>query len=485
MFNFSTDKEEKLFIKTITDLNPTIVGFSVLSPFVPIATRLTKIIKNNCSSLVIWGGVHPTISPETCINEVDMLCVGEGEGAMTDLVTHLRDKKPYQSIKNLWVNKGDHIIKNPMRPLIQDLDSLPFPSCGNDSYYFIDSNKVTKNDPLFLDDCLWIQASRGCPYSCSFCVNSVLRPLFKELGNFTRRRSVDNIIREIKTNLTLQGNIYDSVFFVDEVFGTEECWLNEFELKYKREIGLPFYVEYNPKVISSTILNKLTSAGLDLINLGIQTGSDYIRNEIFHRPGKNNEIINLAKEITSYDVRIKYDLIIDNPYDTEQSLENTINFLQQLPKPLLFKLNSLQYFPGYSLTKKAIEDKFIQPEEANVNNLMERTLRSWAFVPRLFPFTRKQMLQNIIWLIVENHAKDNIVNYAVFSDSWGSKLCLAYLNCKAVILGKILGVGGIVWQHPWIFLNWIKGIKYILKGDWRKLSLKIRKYIKRILNEIR
>jgi radical SAM superfamily enzyme YgiQ (UPF0313 family) len=474
MFNYPTDKEKELFVKTIIDLNPTIVGFSVLSPFVPIARQLTKLIKGNCASLVIWGGVHPTISPEDCINEVDVLCMGEGEGAVAELAIHLRDRKPYQSIKNLWVRDGNNIIKNPMRPLRQDLDSLPFPSYGNDSYYFIDSNKITKKDPLLSDNYFWVQASRGCPYTCSYCVNSILRPLFKELGHYTRRRSVDNIVNEIKTNLSLYRNVYDYVFFVDEVFGTEESWLNEFELKYKKEVGLPFYVEYNPKIINSMMLSKLVNAGLNTINFGIQTGSDDIRNKIFHRPGKNNEIFNLIKEITKFSVKIKYDLIIDNPYDTEDSLKNTIDFLLQLPKPLFFNLYSLQYFPGYPLTKKAIEDKYIRPEDANVDYLLERTAKSWAFVPRLFPFTKKQVFQNVIWLIVWNHAKENIVKYSVFGDSFFSKLCLAYLNLKAVVLGKILGVGGITWQHRWVS-NLIKGIKHMLRSDWGKLFLKIRR----------
>ena len=447
---------------------------SPLSPYAPIARRLTKLVKDNSSSLVIWGGVHPTIFPESCINEADMLCVGEGEGAITDLARYLVDRKPYQSIKNLWVKNNGHIIKNPMRPLIQDLDSMPFPAYADNSYYFIDSNKITKDDPLLLDNYFWVQASRGCPYSCSYCVNSLLRPLFKDLGPYTRRRSVNNIIKEIKENLSLPGNKTDYLFFVDEVFGNEESWLNEFELQYRKDVGIPFYVEYNPKVLNSAILGKLVSAGLDTINFGIQAGSDYIRNQIFHRPGKNNEIIDLAKEIVNYGVKVKYDLIIDNPYDTVQSLKGSIKFLLQLPKPLFFNLYSLQYFPNYPLTKKAIKDRHIEPKETEVDTLIGRTTRNWAYSPRLLPYTEKQILQNIIWLIVWNHSKDSIVKFAVFGSSLSPKLCLNYLNLKCIVLGKILGVGGIVWRNRWIACL-INGVKYILKGDLKTLCLKIRK----------
>lgn len=477
VFNYPTAREEELFISCINKLRPKLVGFSVLSPYLPIAKRLTRLIKNNTSSLVIWGGIHPTILPESCVNDADILCIGEGEGAITDLARSLREDRSYYSINNLWARDGDCIIKNPLRPLIQDLDSVPFPSYGNDSYYFIDSNTIKRKDPLLYDHYLFVQSSRGCPYVCSYCVNSLLHPLFENLGPYVRRRSVRNVIREIKENLRAQDNRINYVHFVDETFGSEEAWLKEFQVQYKEEIGLPFYVEYNPKSINPDVLSRLAKSGLDVINFGIQTGSDYIRNNIFHRPGKNKEIINLANDIASYSIRIKYDLMLDNPYDTEQSLKDTIEFLLQLPKPLFFNLFSLQYFPNYPITKKAIEDKHILPEEAGIETLINKTIRNWAFVPRVFPCSEKQILQNVIWLIVNNHARDDIVRFSVFGHFLISKLCLIYLNLKSIVLGKILGVGGVVWRSSWLpYL--VSGVSYILKGDFKIFLLKIRKYLR-------
>ena len=484
VFNIPTEREEELFVKLITKLNPQLVGFSVLSPYAPIASRLTKLVKKNSSSLVIWGGVHTTISPESCIDETDMLCIGEGEGAMTDLARYLVNDKPYDSIKNLWVKSGDCIIKNPMRPLINDLDSLPFPSYGDNTYYFIDSNKITKDDPLLLDNYFYVQTSRGCPYRCSYCVNSLLQPLFKTLGPYTRRRSVTSIIKEIKENLSLPKNNTNYIVFPDDAFGNEESWLTEFELQYHKEVGIPFYARYNPKDINSTVLSKLVSAGLNTINFGIQTGSDYIRNKIFYRAGKKNEILNLVKEIVSYGVKIRYDLIMDNPYDTEQSLKNTIDLLLQLPKPLLLDLYSLQYFPNYPLTKMAIEDKRVKPEEVEIDSLMERTTRHWMYVPRLLPYTKKQILQNIIWLIAWPNVKNSTIKFSVFNDSLNAKLCLHYINLKSILLGKVFGVGRILYVSPkltprrnvWTMYI-INGVKYILKGDFKTLGFKIKKHI--------
>jgi len=434
---YPTAREEDSFRKLIVHLKPDIVGFSVYSPYVSIARRLTEIVKDNSPALVVWGGIHPTLSPESCIGEADLICVGEGEGALSDLVLALRDGKDYQHIESLWVRNNGYTIRNPMRPLVQDLDSIPFPAYARDSFYFIGSNKITREDPTLLDPILAIMPARGCPFRCSFCVNSLLRPMYKNLGRYSRRRSVPNVIVELREVLNIPGNKKEIVEFHDENFGTDEFWLGEFVSLYPKEIGLPFKVQYNPTLVKSTTIERLAKCGLHRVKLGIEAGTDRIRNQVFSRPGENSDIVKLANQISEYDVKIRYDLIIDNPYDTEESLKETINLLLQLPKPLRFNLYSLQYFPDYPLTQKAIEDGHINEEEATLESLQKKMARNWAFVPKLFPLTKKQILQNIVWLYAYGHTSDGIVNQAVVCESSISYLYLIYLNFRAVWLGKI------------------------------------------------
>jgi radical SAM superfamily enzyme YgiQ (UPF0313 family) len=225
-------------------------------------------------------------------------------------------------------------------------------------------------------------------------------------------------------------------------------------------------------------LKKLIDSGLDVIHFGIQAGSDHILNQVFHRPGRTHEIIALAQEIAKHRVKIKYDLILDNPYDTEQSLKETVLLLMELPKPLLFNLYSLQFYPGYPLTKKAIDDKLISDEEENIENLFERNMRSWAFVPKGLPNTKKHQWQNVIWLIAWNHANYDLVKFALQSDKRGAGLVLWYLNRRSIILGKLVGVGGFFWRNAWIGKIG-KGIMYIFKGDIQTLYLKAKSNIER------
>jgi len=438
-----TVTEERLFVQKIIDLNPAVVCISVLSSYVPIAKRLTTLIKENSSALVCWGGVHPTICPESCIKVADIICIGEGEGALIDLMVRLRDGNEYFDIYNLWINHKGTIIKNPLRPLIQDLDSIPFPSYCSDSFFFIDDNRISRNDPAILDDRLQVMGARGCPFACPFCVNSVTKPLFKNLGNYTRIRSVRNIIDEIKQQLTFSGNCKKTVVFNEEVFGWKKEWVDDFSLHYNKEVEMPFDICYNPKVVTPELFAKLVSSGLNEINMGIQSGSDNIRNNLFKRQEKNSEIIKIDKFITDSGVRAAFDLIADNPYETEETLKETINFLFQLTKPLHFNYFRLQYFPTYPLTQKALIDGYIQTEDITDECLFENATKRMMYDPKLFPFTTKNALQNIIWLIVWNHTKESIVKYAISDNSLTAKICLIYLNFKAVFLGKIFGKGGI------------------------------------------
>ena len=433
----STPTEEGFFKDKIAELNPAVVGMSVYSPYVSMAKRLTGIIRESSSAKVVWGGIHPTIMPEESIKEADIICVGEGEGALSDLVTSIRDGNAVHQIPNLWVNQNGNIVKNPMRPLIQDLDSIPFAAYAKDSFYFIGSDTLKRKDPTLAFPILDIMPARGCPFQCSYCVNSLLRPLFKDLGRFVRRRSVSNVITEMKQILTLAGDKKKIVEFQDENFGTQEAWLDEFEAQYPEEIGLPFKIQYNPTLIKPKTIARLKNCGLHRLKFGIEAGTDHIRNQVFTRPGKNSQMIEIAHEIARQKVKIRYDLIMDIPYDTAQSLEETIDFLLKLPKPLHFNIYSLQYFPGYPLTQRALADGHINEAEADLDNLQSRQHQSWGYAPKLFPLTRKQMLQNIVWLIIYRRPEDDKVKRAVFGQSWGSKAHLFYLNVQAVFWGKI------------------------------------------------
>jgi radical SAM superfamily enzyme YgiQ (UPF0313 family) len=484
IFNLPSVKEEEIFVDTIKQLNPDLVGISLNSPYVLIAKRLTELIKKYTSAIVIWGGVGPTISPEAHIKLTDIICIGEGERALEKLVAAVRDRKDYKNIKNLWINDGAKVIKNTQGPLIQDLDYLPFAEYGNENMYFIEHNELSKVDPELDHSILYIQSSRGCPYSCSFCVETMYHNIYKGLGKFIRRRSVDNIIEEVHSHQNRLGNRKKWIYFLDEVFGSAPGFIDEFAPRYKKEVGLPFDVLYHPKSLKVRTINKLVEAGVKEINFGIQTGSDKIRNEIFSRPGSNAEIIELTTAIHKHNVNIRYDIILDNDFETKETLKECINLILQLPKPVTFNTFSLQHFPDYPMTKMAVKAGHLTKEELeDWPTMMRRTTENWKFIPRLKKRKKTrtnqlQRLNNIIWMMCWNHVSDPVVKYAVFGSSLSSRIVFHYLNIKSVILWKVWGEGG--WIHTASFkLRIISypyvAIKMFLRGDWKDLAYKISK----------
>ena len=487
IFSLPNEREEELFLETIKNINPKIVAISLLSPYILIAKRLTELIKKHTSAIVLWGGVGPTITPEEHIKLTDMICIGEGENTFEEVVVAVRDGKDYKNIKNLWVKDGQQIIKNPQGPLIQDLDKLPFAEYGNKNMYFIENNKLSKEDPELDHSILYLQSTRGCPYSCSFCIETMYHDIYKGLGKFVRRRSVDSIVEEVNMHLSRPNNRKTRVYFIDEGFGSAPGFIDEFAPRYKKEVGLPFDVLYHPKSLKVRTIEKLVEAGVKEINFGIQTGSDKIRNDVFTRPGTNAEIIELTNEISKHKINIRYDLILDNDFETKETLKECVNLILQLPKPLTFNTFSLQHFPDYPMTKMAIKAGHVTEEELeDWPTMMRRTTENWKFIPRLKKRkkTRSNQLQrlnNIIWMMCWNHVSDPIVRYAVFGRSLGSKTIFHYLNIKSVMLWKIWGEGG--WLHTAnfklrLFSYPLLAIKLFLKGDWKELTYKINKKTK-------
>ena len=139
-----TEKElnQLLFICKNSDL----VGISSYASTAPRAIQIIKFLERKIKVPLIWGGVHATISPEHCIKYVDLVCVGEGEEAILDLVDAVENKKSLDKIKNLWIKKDNNIIKNLVRPVIDNLDELPFADYDIQDHYILEKHNLRLKD---------------------------------------------------------------------------------------------------------------------------------------------------------------------------------------------------------------------------------------------------------------------------------------------------------------------------------------------------
>ena len=121
----------KTIVDDVIKTNPDIVLFSVFSDCNQWALDIAKKIKNIKNIPIIFGGIHPTSVPHKSIREgpVDYVVVGEAEDSLLELLDSLEKKEPKYDIPNVWFKKLDgEIVSNPVRPLNQDLDKLPYPN---------------------------------------------------------------------------------------------------------------------------------------------------------------------------------------------------------------------------------------------------------------------------------------------------------------------------------------------------------------------
>ena len=386
IMSLPTEREYELLIDLIKKCDPDIVGLSLRSSFFNISVLLTSKIKEHIDKPVIWGGTHPTIAPDDCITVADMICIGEGEYPMLELAQRICDGHDISNIQNLWLRRENEIVKNPLRQLNQDLDALPFPDYGSSGKYFIENNSVNESDPVTEAFNLNVMTSRGCPYNCAYCSNSVFIDLSRGKGPLVRRRSVNNVIEEIETMREIFPNLM-RVDFIDEVFAWDKTWTSEFRKKYKERINLPFQCAQHPNMITEDILRYLVESGLERVSLGIQSGSERIRREIYGRPVTDEILLRAGKILRDANIVPMYDLIVDNPFETDDDLRAGLEFLLKLPRPYHMRMFPLTYFPNTKLTKMAIKAGKITEEQ--VENKAERTHSKW-FVTLDYPWPDRE-----------------------------------------------------------------------------------------------
>jgi len=376
--NWPTKREYGLFRKLMEQEKPDILAISFRSFALDIVKELTAIAREAAGPLIVWGGTHPTLFPEECMDTADVVCVGEGEGAMLELVRAAGSGSDITAIANLWTRDGGEVIKNPPRPLIQDLDALPFPVFGNDGKFTIDNDSLLDRD-VYLGSCsavmYFVMGSRGCPFTCDFCTNSAFREMYSGLGKFVRKRSPANIVAEIEAASSELR--VEMVAFMDEIFTLNRQWTSEICGIYRDRIDAPFLIDLHPANVDDVLVKTLSEAGAKWANLGVQSGAESSRRENYHRNTPDQEILRAAKSLDRYGIITYYDFIFDNPYETGEDLRETLNLILSLPRPHNLKILSLCYMPRTTLTERALADGTIT--EADLDQFSKKTfLDHWC-----------------------------------------------------------------------------------------------------------
>jgi radical SAM superfamily enzyme YgiQ (UPF0313 family) len=355
--------------KFISDYTPDLIGIGLMSiEFYP-AKNLTRLIKNKFDLPVIWGGVHAIIKPDECIKHTDYVCTGEGERPVVLLLEHLKanGKAAAPAIAGIWSNIKGSIGKNPASHPEDNLDGLPYQEYLPDYYYGLHKDRIyrfVENEHLFRlyalygGTCHMMITTRGCPFKCSYCGNSAFMSVY---GRSVRKRSVSSVIEEIleviNNPYVLYINFQDDCFFAH----TKE-WIRDFCKQYKSRVGLPFVARVIPTMMDREKMQMLSEAGLSWIVMGIQSGSDRVNFEIYDRKVTFSKVKEATDIISETRAAPFYEMIVDNPYETEADMMQTVNAISSLKKPFILSLAHLTFFPGTPLADKAVRDNIVAPD---------------------------------------------------------------------------------------------------------------------------
>jgi radical SAM superfamily enzyme YgiQ (UPF0313 family) len=324
-------------VKKAIELKPDLVAFSCFTGNYRWCLNIAQAIKKDSNIPIVFGGVHPTAVPEKVLSHdfIDFVIIGEGELPMLDLIEHLsrgesRDK--LLNIPNICLKYKNHLYINNPRPFIKDLDSLPFP----DKQLFFEQEPFFKNNPYL------IMTSRGCPYNCYYCSNNMIKNLYACERQHVRRRSPDNVIEELLISKERWG--IKKVSFMDDVFTISKPWLEEFIEKYISKINLLFYCYTHPLSLTREIASLLKKGGCYLAGMGVQSGSERIRKNIYNRHDSNNNIIEAMSYFKKNKIKVQVDHIFGAPSENEEDLRQSLQLYRKI-KPEIILSFWLTYYP--------------------------------------------------------------------------------------------------------------------------------------------
>lgn len=260
-----------------------LVGFSVTSNMFPFARQWSEWAKQDINATVIHGGIHPTLSPEATIQLpfIDAICVGEGEQALLEVVGRLEKGEGIGDVANIWSKVGGTVLRNGPRPLLADLDQLPF--ADREIFDFTNLYHERQGEAT-------VMVSRGCPYDCSYCCNHSLKRLYQGLGKYVRFRGVSSVMQELKQILSDHPSIHGFVFD-DDILPLNKKWFASFAEAYAREIQRPFRCNLRPNLVNEETVHLLKQAGCVELRLGIESGNDGIRNDVLKRRLSREELV--------------------------------------------------------------------------------------------------------------------------------------------------------------------------------------------------
>jgi pyruvate-formate lyase-activating enzyme len=334
---------------------PDVVAFTSYSVTHRWSVDVARAIKRERKVPIVFGGQHVGSVPERAIQEwsIDAVVEGEGEGALLDLLHCAEtDRFGRKDIPNVTVKGPLMPVRNRTRPLIQDIDELPW--ADKSGFY---------NEVPALEREYYVISRRGCPYRCSFCEYSTFPKQYPG-EKPVRRRSVPHLIAELK-HWKARGRMR-KVFFWDAIFTLDVKWMEEFADAYRSEIGIPFECYTHPSTMSREMARHLAHAGCFMVRVGVQSvNSDTLA--AVDRRGDRDRVTRTLDALHEFGVPYSLDHIIGLPGEGATDQIEALRYYNEV-RPARIVAHWMTYFPGTTALEQARQDGTLS--EAEVERIL-------------------------------------------------------------------------------------------------------------------
>ena len=337
-----------------------------------LAKQITQYLKYiRPERLVIWGGPHCIGTPEKSLQYADGVCYSEGDIAVPRFVQLYEAGDPtYLQTHSMAFRVSGSFQINPLMPLIEDLDSLPFYDYSFENEWLLNETLIPVTPEIYAKYCasypfgdssISILTSRGCPHKCTYCANIRYLKMYSQMK--IRRNSVEHSIAELENMIQHLPNINNVSFTDDDFFLRPEREILKFVSLYKKRINFPYSIYLSANSFTEGKISLLMKLGSAFIQMGVQTGSQRILDDVYKRSISLKKVKDVFKSCKPYLENDKLTLlvqfIIDNPYETKLDVLKTYRFLVHLHKNIFVNLYALSLVPGTELYKRALHDNHI------------------------------------------------------------------------------------------------------------------------------
>ncbi|GFP28017.1 B12-binding domain-containing radical SAM protein [Candidatus Hakubella thermalkaliphila] len=336
IFDAGVENGEEALGHLIHSFEPELIGVTVFSYCYHLAEEVIQTIRTYTQSPIVVGGPHVSATKGEILENrnIDFAIKGEGEITLLELVRAIQNgERGYGKIDGLVWRDGGHIVENPDRPYINDLDALPFPDYEAFDLAKYLNTAEEKRLPLI--------TSRGCPYGCNFCSVRL------SMGRRFRPRSPENTVEEIAywyEKGWWRFDINDDCFNLDLQRALRICNLI---LERGLKISYQLYNGIRADRVTKELLERMKKSGCNFLSYGCESGNDKILKVI--KKGLTLEKVRQAVAWSNeVGIRNSVNFIIGHPHETYQTAIETIDFARSLPTDFVNMYNLVPY-PGTDL----------------------------------------------------------------------------------------------------------------------------------------